>query len=101
MGKRNPRRSVAEWNDIVTDFHQSGLSIQAYCNQNQLALATFSKWKRRIAQSELVPTTDKAPAFVPLVRADPVSPPINSSINLQIGPSITLSISVTGATHEQ
>ena len=99
MAKRSARRTVSEWSDIVADYHRSGLSVQAYCIQNELALATFSKWKRRFAMSE--PIAESAPAFVPVLRTEPVTPQINSSISLQIGPLMSLSISVTGSADEQ
>ena len=99
MSKRNARRTADEWNHIIADFRRSGLSMQAYCKQNQLAMATFSKWKNRLAHP--APEAKQAPSFVPLVRADQTPSQTTSSINLQIGPSITLNISVTGAAHEQ
>lgn len=42
------RRSVSEWSSIVADHRVSGLSAQAYCDRSDLALSTFTKWRRRM-----------------------------------------------------
>lgn len=43
MNKRSAHRSAHEWKSVVAEFHRSGLSVQAFCSQNHLALATFNK----------------------------------------------------------
>ena len=42
------RRSLSEWSSIVVDHRVSGLSARAYCDRSDLALSTFTKWRRRL-----------------------------------------------------
>ena len=98
MTQRNPRRSAAEWATLVADYRDSGLSIQAYCDEKHIVAATFHKWKRRLSSSSTARSSQK-PAFVPVACTD-TTPPAVSSVTVQIGPSITLSLSIPGVSHE-
>jgi len=99
MVQRNPRRSADQWAAIVADYHDSGLSIQAFCEQKNLVPVTFHKWRRRLSSPPLEPT-DSKPAFVPASRVEP-RPSAHSSVTVQIGPAINLTITLYDATHEQ
>ena len=101
MVQRNPRRTVAEWAKIIEQHRRSGLSVHAFCEQNNLVPVTFQKWKRRLSSPPLTQPAGK-PAFTPALRVSPDSASlIGSSINVQIGPLITLTISLEGSIHEQ
>ena len=47
---RKPRicHSPEFWMKHINAYQQSGLSKQAYCEQNDLAPSTFFKWERRL-----------------------------------------------------
>jgi len=99
MVQRNPRRSSAQWATIVADYQNSGLSVQAFCEQNNLVPVTFHKWRRRLSSSPLAQPNNK-PAFTQAVKVQP-SQPVRSSVKVQIGPAINLTITLDDSPHEQ
>jgi len=97
MTQRNVRRSADEWQAIVDQYTDSGLKVNDFCQQQGYALATFSKWKRRLSP----PQSDRAnKSFAPVVTTTTASPPERSSVTLQIGRAVTLSIRVGGVDGE-
>lgn len=42
------RRSSTEWEAIVRKFQQSGMTQKAFCESNDLKLATLGYWVRKI-----------------------------------------------------
>ena len=46
---RNKRRTTAQWQALLTDQAQSGLSVRAFCAKRGIGYSTFSKWKARLA----------------------------------------------------
>lgn len=47
------RLTASQWQAILADFHQCGLTQKEYCKQNSLADSTFSKWKAQLAVSDI------------------------------------------------
>lgn len=45
------RRSREEWQQLVTEQHQSGLGQKAFCEKRGLVLSTFNYWKRRLGDA--------------------------------------------------
>lgn len=43
------RRSADQWRALISEQADSGLSQSAFCNRKQIALSTFTNWKRRLA----------------------------------------------------
>jgi len=39
------RRTRRQWQTIVAEFEQSGLSAQAFCQQHAVAYSSFAKWR--------------------------------------------------------
>lgn len=46
------RRSAGQWQELIAEQADSGLSQRAFCKHKRLSLSTFSLWKRRLAGSE-------------------------------------------------
>ena len=46
MSKR-PRRSAAEWSEIVAQYLAGAESEEAFCQRHDLSRATFRKWRYR------------------------------------------------------
>lgn len=94
MKTRHPRRSRAEWAEIIEQQSQSGLTIRSFCEQNDIALASFGKWKHRLKKDPA--TNETGPMFEPVVideSQDSHSPKIgSSSVTLTLGANITLTI---------
>lgn len=58
--RRHQRRSREEWQRLIAEQRQSGLSQQAFCRDHGLVLATFCNWKRRLAETDFADTPDKS-----------------------------------------
>ncbi|MDH5548007.1 MAG: IS66 family insertion sequence element accessory protein TnpB [Gammaproteobacteria bacterium] len=56
------RRTPAQWQTIVDNFVASGLSGQAFCQQNHIKYASFCKWRQRLlSEPKKVPLNNAAP----------------------------------------
>jgi transposase-like protein len=53
-----PRRSRSEWQQIVADQQQSGLSIKAYCDQNEITESSFHLWKKKLSDHPITESDD-------------------------------------------
>ena len=70
MRKRHERRSREQWSAIIEDQATSGLSIADYCQSNNIGLASFAKWKRRLRDDTTKPGHSKQSAESCLSKAD-------------------------------
>lgn len=78
----------AFWRDVVQRQAASGVSVRAFCRQEQLVESAFYAWRRTIAQRDgqasqakvLKPTS--APTFIPAVVTD--LPAREASIELEL-----------------
>ncbi|NQY65370.1 MAG: hypothetical protein HRT38_16965 [Alteromonadaceae bacterium] len=54
------RRTSAQWQQILQEQEQSGLSIKEYCQQNNIATSCFFKWRGKLTQpsSENISVTE-------------------------------------------
>jgi putative transposase len=48
------RRSVETWRELVARQDRSGLSVQAFCRQEQLNAWTFYRWRSRLCKNAAV-----------------------------------------------
>lgn len=46
---RNKRRTVAQWQSLLSEQSRSGLSIKSFCAARGIGCSTFSNWKSRLA----------------------------------------------------
>jgi hypothetical protein len=49
---RRPRRSTAQWQQLVSQQATSGLTAPAFCDRHDLSYASFIQWRRRLRQGE-------------------------------------------------
>ncbi len=40
-------RSKAQWQSLITEYENSPLSQQAFCDKHQIAVSSFHKWRKR------------------------------------------------------
>ena len=59
------RRGVSEWRELIAEQADSGLSQRAFCESRGLALASFTKAKRRYAKQQ---SASLASDFIPVER---------------------------------
>lgn len=51
------RRSKTQWQQLIEAQQSSGLSQQAFCQQEGLSLATFSSWRRKLKEDAALSIT--------------------------------------------
>ena len=61
------------WVQRIADWQSSGLSQQAFCQQQGLAISTFQNWLRKIRQTSN-PSAKTSSAFLPVVVQDKPAP---------------------------
>ena len=98
------RRSPEQWQVLFEQYERSGLSQAAFCQQEGLAIATFSKWLARLRSSDVAkPVASTPTAFVEVQRSPveqsslsaPTLPASDSPvmIRLELGAGIVLKVS--------
>lgn len=90
MTYRAPRQTPEQWSKLVAEYERSGDTVNAFCQRRHLALATFSKWRRRFS-APAEPPVSTANAFVEAL-------PISSStqiITLRVGDSLQMDLPMT------
>ena len=99
MKRRHPRRLRSEWAEIIEQQSQSDLTVRAFCEQNDVGLASFVKWKQRLTAEPQANTA--SPMFEPIVidkLQDNRSPRMDTtSVTLNLGSNITLTIQTNGS----
>jgi len=82
------RRSAEQWQEIMEAFAASGLSQEAFCAQESLAMSTFSKWRKQLRQG----TADEpgSPLFVDLTNLPGCEPRSGWDIELTFGDGMRL-----------
>ncbi|WP_181184355.1 MULTISPECIES: IS66 family insertion sequence element accessory protein TnpA [Cupriavidus] len=48
------RHDEAFWRELLTQWHNSGLSIRAFCRQQGLAVSTYGLWRKRMEREQPV-----------------------------------------------
>ncbi len=58
MSKRFPRRRIAgQWQELIDQWQQSGLSAKQFCDEQGLGYASFCQWRKRLAETETAKAT--------------------------------------------
>lgn len=99
--QRRSRRSGSEWRELIERQAVSGQSQREFCETKDLAVSTFTYWKRKLGDRVAKgPTRTDQPLFTP-IQALPASAeapaeeePSGSSwsIDLDLGDGLRLSI---------
>jgi len=89
------RRTPEQWQAIVTEQAASPLSAPQFCKDNDIAYASFSKWRKKLEPASVVAATPKqidAP-FVELTASNS-SEQVSQQwhIELDIAPGVQLRI---------
>ena len=56
----NKRRSKSEWQHLVDEQADSGLTQKAFCEQAGVPVATFGYWKRKLQAKGSFPSAEPA-----------------------------------------
>ena len=71
------RRSPEEWESILKDFEDSGMSLASFCAERGISPKTASSWRRRLRQDP------GDGAFVPIRAPEPSTP--GWEVELELG----------------
>ncbi len=86
------RRSEAQWLNIIQEHAASGLSQQAFCVQQDLALSSFCKWRKKTMSGGEPPRVDDPGGlFVEVAAAGHEAPlGLHWDVELALGKDIVL-----------
>ena len=100
--QRNPRRTAAQWHQIVEAQQASGLSAPKFCNEKNIAYPSFMNWRKKLTDTPSKPE-DKLATFIELTPQPDIDPSAASSpdaqslnIELDLGAGIHLRITRAG-----
>lgn len=80
---RRVRRSAEQWQAIIDEQTNAGVSARQYCKSNDLSYPVFCKWRRRLAPNDPAPLMDLTGLVTP-------QRPSAWDIELDLGDGITL-----------
>lgn len=65
------RRSVSQWQEIISRFSDSGLPATTFCERNDIAYGTFMRWRKRLSGPVDAPAKPQpSPDWLPIQIAD-------------------------------
>ena len=85
------RRSPEQWQAIMSSFDASGLTQEAFCLRESIAVSTFCKWRQKMSHSESHTNT---PEFYDLSTLGRLSTNSQLDIALELGNGITLRLTI-------
>jgi hypothetical protein len=66
-GRRSDPHLERFWRDTLAAWEKSQLSVQTFCDQRKLSVASFYGWRRTLRERDRrQPSGSQAPTFVPL-----------------------------------
>ncbi|MFQ5745537.1 MAG: hypothetical protein ACE5HV_18455 [Acidobacteriota bacterium] len=87
---RRIRRNESEWAAILAEYKASGLAARVFCEQANLTMKSFSRWRRR-----LQPDTLEQAEFVAVTAEEPSQdrgPTTTLDVEIDLGDGMTLRI---------
>ncbi len=85
------RRNAEQWQAIMEAFADSGLTQEAFCAQESLAMSTFSKWRRQLMSTAADAAGDVgSPMFVDLTKLTDRDQHNAWEIDLSLGDGMSL-----------
>ena len=96
---RRARKSIEQWSELVEQFDCGSDSMERFCQQQDLAMSTFQRWRSTIRRSKTLGTGETPSGFTrvmppPAIKPTPLAS-IPPAITVQVGTSITLTIHTT------
>lgn len=92
MTKPYTRRSSTQWQQIVDDQAQSGLSAPQYCQKHHVSYASFCQWRQRFSQAKAL-SDDPHSDFIDLSQIPTFSGSGRWNISLSLGDGVELRLS--------
>ncbi len=83
------RRSREQWQRLIDEQHNGGLTQREFCQQNSIAVSSFCNWKRRLSQEESANPSTEDTNWLSLPE-QLFSSPGNWRIELDLGSGLCL-----------
>ena len=77
MGRRSSGDRESYWQGVVARQKRSGLSIAAFCREEQISPPSFYQWRRRLTNGS---GSEPAPQFVPVA----IQPPPRADFEIRL-----------------
>jgi len=87
---RNPQRTADQWQAIVNQQIQSGLSGAAFCKAQSLKYQSFMNWRKRLEKGSSDNEAHSEANFIELTRDEATSPEPDWYIELDLAPGVQL-----------
>jgi len=91
------RRTPEQWQQLVEQWQDSGLSATRFCSINEVGYASFCNWRKRLTQaaSKSAPAVTAEPDFIDLstLQSPDSTPDTGWNIVLSLGNGIELRLS--------
>ena len=85
--------SIEQWTELVDQFERSDDSMEQFCQQQDLAMSTFQRWRSTINRSKDLSKREVTSGFTRVQTSPAIPASTPSTVTLQIGTSITVTIS--------
>lgn len=63
---RNARRTQDQWQAIIDQQQQSGITVQQFCTEHAISQASFYKWRQRLAKPQPAHDAESPSSFIDL-----------------------------------
>ena len=91
------RRTPAQWQQLVEQWQDSGLSATRFCKIHEIGYASFCNWRKRLTETVplISPAASSAPAFIDLsaLQSPDSTPDTSWNIVLSLGNGVELRLS--------
>ena len=77
MNSDAPVRKREDWQELISEYKQSGLTVKAFCQKHGVSEALFYSWRKRVAAED-------QPARFALVATNGVAPGLAAPPPLQL-----------------
>ena len=88
----SPRKKAGEWQELISQYEQSGLTRKQFCTEHALVLSTFDYWRHKLRGVNTAAAVCDESIFVALTSdpeaASSGTPPWD--VELQLGEHVFL-----------
>ncbi|WP_257295686.1 hypothetical protein [Endozoicomonas sp. YOMI1] len=87
------RRTSSQWQNLINQQQESGVSQKAFCELNDICLSTFTLWKRKLTQATVKSAQpEHGPEWhqLPTGFDDPVPDPSKWDMELELPGGVIL-----------
>ena len=92
MRSRRARKSVEQWSKLVDQFDSSTDTMEQFCQQQDLAMSTFQRWRSTLHRSKDLSSDKQVTSFTQVTNPTTTPSTAPSVVTLKVGTLITVTI---------